>query len=158
MLPETWLQVSVVLAAVVPGFVYQISVRKVQGPSADEAEALVRVLRAIASSAVFATLYGVAFGPMVVDYVNHPARASDDVRWIALLVLGLVLLIPWLTARIMYYVTTIVLVRTIYDQTTREYVLRRTAQGRTRREIVRCLKRYVARQLYRTLNTPTAMA
>lgn len=53
---------------------------------------------------------------------------------------------------------TIVLVRTVYDQTTREYVQRRTAQGRTRREIVRCLKRYVARQLYRTLNTPTAMA
>jgi transposase len=35
--------------------------------------------------------------------------------------------------------------------TTRAYVARRTAQGKTRREI--CLKRYIARQLYRTLTT-----
>ena len=34
---------------------------------------------------------------------------------------------------------------------TRAYVERRTAQGRTKAEIRRCLKRYVIRQLYRTL-------
>ena len=36
---------------------------------------------------------------------------------------------------------------------TRAYVTRRTAQGKTTREIRRCLKRYIARQLYRTLTT-----
>ncbi len=36
---------------------------------------------------------------------------------------------------------------------TRAYVARRTAQGKTPREIRRCLKRYIARQLYRTLTT-----
>jgi transposase len=43
--------------------------------------------------------------------------------------------------------------------TTRAYVARRIAQGKTPREIRRCLKRYIARQLYRTLATamtPTA--
>jgi hypothetical protein len=37
--------------------------------------------------------------------------------------------------------------------TTRAYVARRTAEGKNPREIRRCLKRYIARQLYRTLAT-----
>ena len=35
---------------------------------------------------------------------------------------------------------------------TRAYVARRTAEGKTPREIRRCLKRYIARELYRQLN------
>lgn len=46
---------------------------------------------------------------------------------------------------------TIVLSRIRYDETTRHYLARRTAQGKTTREIKRCLKRYVARDLYRLL-------
>ena len=37
--------------------------------------------------------------------------------------------------------------------TTRAYVARRTAEGKNPKEIRRCLKRYIARQLYRTLAT-----
>ena len=40
------------------------------------------------------------------------------------------------------------------DPTTRSYVERRTAEGKTLREIVRCLKRYVAREVYRHLVDP----
>jgi transposase len=43
--------------------------------------------------------------------------------------------------------------------TTRAYMARRTAEGKNPKEIRRCLKRYIARQLYRTLATamtPTA--
>jgi transposase len=40
---------------------------------------------------------------------------------------------------------------------TRAYIARRTAQGKTTREIRRCLKRYIARELYRALNTSTAL-
>jgi hypothetical protein len=36
---------------------------------------------------------------------------------------------------------------------TRAYVARRTAQGKTTREIRRCLKRYITRELYRALTT-----
>lgn len=39
------------------------------------------------------------------------------------------------------------MVRMRYDQRTRDYVARRTEQGLTKREIMRCLKRYVAREL-----------
>ena len=37
------------------------------------------------------------------------------------------------------------------DPRTRAYVERRTAQGRSKREIMRVLKRYVAREVYRHL-------
>jgi transposase len=48
---------------------------------------------------------------------------------------------------------TIALTRMRTCPTTRAYVARRTAEGKTSREIRRCLKRYIARQLYRTLTT-----
>lgn len=51
----------------------------------------------------------------------------------------------------------IVLCRLRYDPDTRAYAERRRAEGKTDREIKRCLKRYVARQLFRLLeNPPTA--
>lgn len=46
---------------------------------------------------------------------------------------------------------TIALSRIRYDPTTRDYVARRTIEGKTSREIKRCLKRYIARDLYRLL-------
>lgn len=56
-------------------------------------------------------------------------------------------------------INTIVLTRMRMDPTTREYVERRTAEGRTKREITRCLKRYVTRQIHRTLTaTPPLLA
>lgn len=42
----------------------------------------------------------------------------------------------------------IILVRMHYDQRTRDYVERRIAEGKTKREIMRCLKRYLARELF----------
>ena len=46
---------------------------------------------------------------------------------------------------------TIALTRMASCPRTRAYVARRTAEGKTPREIRRCLKRYIARELYRTL-------
>ena len=37
------------------------------------------------------------------------------------------------------------------DRRTQEYVARRTQEGKSKREIIRCLKRYVAREVYRVL-------
>jgi hypothetical protein len=45
----------------------------------------------------------------------------------------------------------IALSRQRYHQPTRDYTDRRRAEGKTAREIRRCLKRYIARQLYRQL-------
>lgn len=49
---------------------------------------------------------------------------------------------------------TITLVRMRYDPRTRAYVTRRTQQGLSKKEIIRCLKRFIARDIYRTLTTP----
>ena len=49
---------------------------------------------------------------------------------------------------------TITLCRLQHDQTTRDYRDRRTSEGKTPREIKRCLKRYIARDLYRLLEHP----
>ena len=46
---------------------------------------------------------------------------------------------------------TVVRIRIQYQAPTRDYVARRTAEGKTSREIKRCLTRYVARDLYRLL-------
>lgn len=44
-------------------------------------------------------------------------------------------------------------VRMLHDPETRAYVERRTAEGKSRREIRRCLKRFIARQIYRQLQS-----
>jgi transposase len=47
------------------------------------------------------------------------------------------------------YIVTIVRLR--HHQPTRDYVARRTAEGLTKREIIRCLKRYIAREVFAAL-------
>lgn len=47
---------------------------------------------------------------------------------------------------------TIALIRMNRDQATRDYVAKRTSQGRTKKEIIRSLKRYITRQIFRHLN------
>jgi hypothetical protein len=41
----------------------------------------------------------------------------------------------------------IVITRLSYDPDTRQYLQRRCAEGKTKTEAIRCLKRYVAREL-----------
>ncbi len=45
-------------------------------------------------------------------------------------------------------------VLTVHDPATRACAERRKAEGKTPREIRRCLKRYLARRLYRTSTRP----
>ena len=47
---------------------------------------------------------------------------------------------------------TVILHRRLHDPATRDYIARRVAEGKTRRDAVRLLKRYLARHLYRVLN------
>lgn len=51
----------------------------------------------------------------------------------------------------------IAMVRLSYDRRTKEYAARRRAEGRTQREILRCLKRYIAREVYALLVDPPAV-
>jgi transposase len=52
---------------------------------------------------------------------------------------------------------TVVLTRLRTDPATRAYATRRRAQDKTNRQIKRCLVRYIARQLYRLLETQPAL-
>ena len=45
----------------------------------------------------------------------------------------------------------VVITRIVYDPRTSEYIQRRMKQGLTKREAMRCLKRYIARETYHTL-------
>jgi transposase len=52
--------------------------------------------------------------------------------------------------RTLYMIT---LVRLRYCRRTRDYADRRTAEGKSKKEIIRCLKRYIAREIFYTLAT-----
>jgi transposase len=41
-----------------------------------------------------------------------------------------------------------------WDTRIRDYLARRITEGKTRREAIRCLKRYLAREIYKILTTP----
>jgi transposase len=45
-----------------------------------------------------------------------------------------------------------VIVRLRWHQPTRDYLARRTAEGKTKKEIIRCLKRSVAREVFAVLH------
>jgi transposase len=42
-----------------------------------------------------------------------------------------------------------------WDERTRSYAARRTGEGKTKSEIIRCLKRYIAREVYKALTAPS---
>jgi transposase len=52
----------------------------------------------------------------------------------------------------------IAIVRLRHHQPTRDYVERRTAEGLSKREIIRCLKRYIAREVFAALPLPNDAA
>lgn len=52
----------------------------------------------------------------------------------------------------------ILIVRMRFHQPTIDYVTRRTAEGKTKLEIMRCLKRFIAREVYRTITSGTAIS
>ena len=41
-----------------------------------------------------------------------------------------------------------------FDPRTRDYVARRLAEGKSKREIIRCLKRFVAREIFHAITQP----
>jgi transposase len=48
----------------------------------------------------------------------------------------------------------IALVRIRHDTRTQDYVARRTTEGMTKKDILRCLKRFIAREVYKHLTPP----
>ena len=42
-----------------------------------------------------------------------------------------------------------------HERPTRDYIARRLAEGKTKNEIMRCLKRYIAREIFHALHPPS---
>jgi transposase len=139
-----------------------------------EAEALghEKAIRAIVRSWRPDLLDLTGVGPIVAATVltawSHPGRCRDDA---AFAMLAGVAPIPASSGKTVRYrlnrsgdrqlnraLHTVVLSRLQRDERTRAYADRRRAQGKTDREIKRCLKRYIARDLYRRLESPPVTA
>jgi transposase len=139
-----------------------------------EAEALdhERAIRAIVRSWRPDLLELIGVGPIVAATVltawSHPGRCRNDA---AFAMLAGAAPIPASSGRTVRYrlnrsgdrqlnraLHTVTLSRLQRDDRTRGYADRRRAEGKTDREIKRCLKRYIARELYRRLETPPLAA
>ena len=134
-----------------------------------EAEALghEKAIRAIVRSWRPDLLELTGVGPIVAATVltawSHPGRCRDDA---AFAMLAGAAPIPASSGKTVRYrlnrsgdrqlnraLHTVVLTRLQHDERTRAYADRRRGEGRTDREIKRCLKRYIARELYRRLES-----
>lgn len=102
MLPTSAAQLLVIVLAVIPGFVYQITQRRLRGPRPDELDAGVRVLRAIAFSALFVTTYVLVLGRDLVDTITEAVQLASDPRPAAAAALTLTLAVPVASAGLTY--------------------------------------------------------
>lgn len=111
-------------------------------------------------------------GPIVAAQLliswSHPGRVRSEAAFARL---GGVAPIPASSGRVVRHrldrggdrqlnraLHTIVLVRRRIDPLTRDYLARRLAEGKSTREAMRCLKRFVARHLFRLLEAMPASA
>lgn len=134
----------------------------------DEAAAHEKAILAIVRSWRPDLLDQPGIGPIVAATVlcawSHPGRCRNDAAFANLAGVAPIPASSGLTTRhrlnrcgdrqLNRALHTIVLSRLRYDPATRAYAQRRRAEGRTDRDIKRCLKRYIARQLYRQLENP----
>jgi hypothetical protein len=103
----------VILTLVVPGFVYQVSRQAVAGPDPEQREFGTRVLHAIVSTAAFAGVYSLLLGQRIVAYVRAPDRALNDVQTLGVAFLVLALVVPWVVARLGYWLVSAKWYRTV---------------------------------------------
>jgi len=134
---------------------------------ADHTQAITALVRAWRPELLTRTGVGPIVAAIVLSAWSHPGRCRSDA---AFAMLGGAAPIPassGQTVRVRLNrsgdrqlnqaLHVIVLTRLRYDPATRAYAQRRRAQGKTNREIKRCLVRYLARQLYRLLEATPAL-
>ncbi|MCZ4657421.1 hypothetical protein BFG51_04295 [Dietzia alimentaria] len=106
-LPQTLFQVIAILLLVVPGIVFTAVRRYLRGPGPDEKDFSVRLIHAVAASAVFDCLYLIVAGPWIVSRFAMVGDATlpaalEDPRATGATVLVLAVGIPALTAGIFH--------------------------------------------------------
>ena len=142
-------------------------IRELTAEAADHRQAILALVRAWRPDLLTRTGVGPIVAATVLCAWSHPGRCRSDA---AFAMLGGAAPIPassGQTVRVRLNrsgdrqlnqaLYTVVLTRLRTDPATRAYAQRRRAQGKTNREIKRCLVRYVARQLYRLLESQPAL-
>lgn len=91
-----WQQALTLIIVLIPGFVYQGVKRHRVGPSLEDQDLSIRLLRALVTSVVFLVVYAIALGDFLADRFleSDPERRYDDVWAVGLIVGGLVFFIP----------------------------------------------------------------
>jgi transposase len=137
--------------------------RAMQTEAADHEQAILAIVRCWRPD----LLDQLGIGPIVAATIlcawSHPGRCRNDAAFASLAGVAPIPASSGMTTRhrlnrcgdrqLNRALHVIVLSRLRYDPDTRAYAERRRAEGRTDREIKRCLKRYIARQLYRQLES-----
>jgi transposase len=135
-----------------------------------EARALAKELRVLVRAMAPVLLAQPGVGPVTAAQLliswSHPGRLRSEA---AFAMLAGVAPIPASSGRVVRYrlnrggdrqlnraLHTIVMIREAWHEPTKRYVARRTAEGKSQREIRRCLTRAVAGQLFRLLERQTA--
>ena len=142
-------------------------IRELTAEAADHRQAILGLVRAWRPDLLTRTGVGPIVAATVLCAWSHPGRCRSDA---AFAMLGGAAPIPassGQTVRVRLNrsgdrqlnqaLYTVALTRLRTDPATRAYAQRRRAQGKTNREIKRCLVRYVARQLYWQLETQPAL-
>jgi hypothetical protein len=93
-----WQQAVTVLLAVIPGFVYQGTRSRLRGPTPEDREVGVRVLRALAGSGLAALIYVLLLGRGLTDAVSRPVQSLEHPRQAAAVLLLLMFVAPAVTA------------------------------------------------------------
>jgi transposase len=143
-------------------------VRFLEAEALDHEKAIRAIVRTWRPDLLELTGVGPIVAATVLTAWSHPGRCRDDA---AFAMLAGVAPIPASSGKTVRYrlnrsgdrqlnraLHTVVLSRLQRDERTRSYADRRRAEGRTDREIKRCLKRYIARELYRRLESPPSLA
>lgn len=106
MLPSSWPQVLALVLAVIPGFVYQATRSQLSGPTPDDRDGLVRVLRALGVSAFLVLVYVGVLGSFITDAAKQPVAAlMRDPRAAAWELIGLVFVVPVISAITVHVLT-----------------------------------------------------
>jgi transposase len=141
-------------------------IRNMQTEAAAHEKAILAVIKTWRPDLLDQPGVGPIVGAVVLCAWSHPGRCRNDAAFANLAGVAPIPASSGLTNRhrlnrcgdrqLNRALHTIVLSRLRYDLATRTYAERRRAEGKTDREIKRCLKRYIARQLYRQLeNAPS---
>jgi hypothetical protein len=137
--------------------------RGLQAEAASHEEAILAVIRSWRPD----LLEECGVGPIVAATVlcawSHPGRVRHEAAFASLAGVAPIPASSGLTTRyrlnrcgdrqLNRALHVVALTRLRHDPATQAYAKRRRAEGKTDREIKRCLKRYIARQLYRQLET-----